>query len=75
VEAVTALNNGMNVAAVFHKVPERFVFPYHPDYLSFAPIPVVNGDEHDLRFLDPKGCIVGLKAKGNAKRDTSGFVR
>lgn len=35
---------------------------------------VVNGDEHDLRFLDPKGVVVALKAKGNAKKDTSGFV-
>ena len=35
---------------------------------------VINGDEHDARFLDPKGVIVGLKAKGKAKKDTSGFV-
>ena len=36
--------------------------------------PVINGDETDLRFLDPKGVIVGLKAKGKGKKDTSGFV-
>jgi len=35
---------------------------------------LVDGDEHDLRFLDPKGCIVGLRAKGDAIKDTSGFV-
>jgi len=35
---------------------------------------VVDGDAHDLRFLDPKGCIVGLRAKGDAIKDTSGFV-
>ena len=70
--AVTALENGINVAAVFHKVPDRFEITAGP--LTIA-APVVNGDEHDLRFLDPKGYIVGLKAKGNAKRDTSGFVR
>ena len=35
---------------------------------------VVNGDLHDLRFLDPRNSIVGLKAKGKAKTDTSGFV-
>ena len=73
--AVQALANGMNVAAVFHKVPGQFVFPYSADYLSLAPVPVINGDEHDLRFLDPRGVIAGLKAKGNAKRDVSGFVR
>jgi len=63
-EALVALANGLNVAAVFHAVPDTFK--------GFA---VINGDEHDLRFLDPAGVIVGLKAKGNAKGDTSGFVR
>jgi hypothetical protein len=58
-----ALSNGMNVAAVFHEVPE-----------SYLGRKVINGDETDLRFLDPKGVIVGLKAKGKAKKDTSGFV-
>lgn len=58
-----ALSNGMNVAAVFHNVPET--------YLGRE---VINGDETDLRFLDPKGVIVGLKAKGKAKKDTTGFV-
>jgi len=35
---------------------------------------VVNGDNHDLRFLDKRNSIVGLKAKGKAKTDKSGFV-
>lgn len=35
---------------------------------------VTDGDAHDYRPADPKGCIVALKAKGDAKRDTSGFV-
>jgi hypothetical protein len=35
---------------------------------------VIDGDKHDLRFLDDKNCIVGLKAKGDAKKDNSGFV-
>lgn len=66
--ANAALNNGMNVAVVFHHVPEAFE-------LVGLSVPVIDGDEHDLRFLDPRGVIVGLKAKGNAKSDTSGFVR
>lgn len=37
--------------------------------------PVVDGDKHDLRFLDPIGCFVVLFAKGNAYGDTTGFVR
>jgi len=31
-------------------------------------------DEHDLRFLDPPGCIGVLKAKGSARHETNGFV-
>lgn len=42
---------------------------------SFWGYPVVNGDSTDLRFLDPKNVIVGLIAKGKAKKDTSGFVQ
>lgn len=55
---------GNNVAVVFRKELPK-------EYLG---IPVINGDEDDMRFLDPKGVIVGLKAKGDAKKDTSGFV-
>lgn len=35
---------------------------------------VIDGDAHDLRFLDRPGSIVGLRAKGDAKKDQSGFV-
>lgn len=36
--------------------------------------PVIDGDVSDLRFLDARGRIVGLRAKGKAKKDESGFV-
>lgn len=36
---------------------------------------VIDGDESDLRFLDPASVIVGLRAKGRARKDRSGFVR
>jgi hypothetical protein len=36
--------------------------------------PVVDADESDLRFLEPAGVYCGLRAKGLAKTDTSGFV-
>lgn len=67
-EAIEALKAGVNVAAVFSgPLPE-----------VFDGFPVINGDNHDLRFLDylegHRGVIVGLKAKGKAKRDTSGFT-
>jgi len=62
--AVTAMANGLNVAAVFHKLPA--------EYMGRT---VINGDETDLRFLDARGVVVGLKAKGKAKKDLTGFVK
>ena len=62
-DIVEMLRNNNNVAVVFEEVPEEW----------FG-MEVIKGDETDLRFLDKKGCIVGLKAKGKAKRDTTGFV-
>ena len=36
---------------------------------------VIDGNKDDLRFLDPKGTIVGLYARGKeAKKDQSGFI-
>ena len=60
------LEAGGNVAVVFG-------CPFPQTYLGAT---VINGDEHDLRHLDPRGgFIVGLTPKGRkAKRDASGFV-
>jgi hypothetical protein len=63
-DVAEAIKQGMNVAMVFDKLPEAYMGRE-----------VINADETDLRFLDPKGVIVGLKAKGRAKKDTSGFVK
>lgn len=41
---------------------------------EFYGAPVISGDETDLRFLDPRGVVVGLYAKGRAKKDATGFV-
>ena len=58
------VESGQNVAVVFDEIPE-----------TWLGLPVINGDEHDLRFLDKSGVVVGLKAKGpKAKKDTTGFV-
>jgi len=54
---------GGNVAAVFKAMPE-----------TWKGKPCFDGDQSDLRFLDPKGTVIALKAKGKAKKDTSGFV-
>ena len=53
-----------NIAVVFNGA-----FPIY-----FKGREVINGDESDLRFLDKDNVIVGLKAKGKARHDMSGFV-
>ena len=62
-DVARAVAAGMNVAVVFREQPE-----------TYLGLPVVSGDVDDLRFLDPAGRVVGLTAKGRARRDTSGFV-
>lgn len=62
-EARAAIQRGLNVAVVFDQLPE-----------TYMGLPVIDGDVNDLRFLDPQGVIVGLRAKGRAKKDTTGFV-
>jgi hypothetical protein len=69
--AELALSNGFNVAAVFRN--KTSVARYEAS--GFMGRPVSNGDESDLRFLDPPGHVIALYAKGNAKADMSGFVR
>ena len=57
-DVAKALEQGLSVVAVYDQIPEG----------------VPSADETDLRFLDPKGIMLGLKAKGRAKKDYSGFV-
>ena len=58
-DVAKALSAGMNVTVVYDRIPEG----------------VYSADEDDLRFLDPAVGIIGLKAKGRAKKDTTGFVK
>jgi hypothetical protein len=60
-----AIKKGMRLAAVFSD-------QNLPAY--FMGLPVLNGDESDLTFLAPKNTILGLYAKGKAKKDNSGFI-
>ena len=58
--------NGLNIAVVFRRkgdIPTEFLG-----------LPTIDGDRDDMRFLDPKGVVVALYAKGKAKQDQSGFV-
>jgi hypothetical protein len=68
-DVTKAIAQGYNIATVFGiKKTEPM-----PEY--YNGLPVFNGDESDLRFLDPKGVVVGLYAKGKAKKDETGFVK
>jgi len=64
-----AILEGYNIAVVFG------IKKTEPMPATYMGLPVFNGDESDLRFLDPKGVVVGLYAKGKAKKDTTGFVK
>lgn len=64
-ECKAALAGGHSIAVVFgHGLPDMWWG--HP---------VINGDLHDLRHLDPANVVVGLKPKGKvAKASTSSFI-
>ena len=68
-KALNLIAKGLNFAVVFDTAKGQ------PLPAQFHGIPVIDGDTHDLRFLDPKGVIIGLRAKGKARKDTSGFVQ
>ena len=62
-----ARKRGMNIAVVWRNksdIPAEFMGRN-----------VIDGDATDMRFLDPRGVIVGLYAKGKARADRSGFVQ
>jgi len=61
-----AIAKRMRIAVVFQSkktIPE-----------TFLGMPVIDGDDSDIRVNDPQGCVVALYAKGKARKDTSGFV-
>ena len=63
-QAERLLSMGVNVSAVYLDLDK-----------ALTAFDAINGDIHDLRFLDGKqGKIVALRAKGEAKKDFSGFV-
>jgi hypothetical protein len=73
--AFDVLNTGGNVAVVF-PLKRGDVMP--DKWMGYR---VVDGDDHDVRFMDPvaskgtHGYVIGLRAKGRARRDMSGFVQ
>lgn len=72
-DAAAVLAVGGNVAAVFNVIrnwtlPSRFT-------IAGKTARVIDGDMHDFRPVDGVGVISGLRAKGKAVHDRSGFVR
>ena len=69
-DAFLAIEEGYNVAVVFDM---KKTDSKPATWMNY---PVIDGDETDVRFMDPKGGhIVGLYAKGDARKDNTGFVR
>ena len=59
-----AMNLGINIAAVFsNELPK-----------TYKGVKVIDGDKSDLEMIKFKNIILGLKAKGKARKDESGFV-
>ena len=63
-DCLKALNMGVNVAVVFGKDKPT----------TFEGFKVVDGDSSDIVMMENQGAILGLKAKGKARKDKSGFV-
>lgn len=67
-QVARAQDAGANMAVVFH-VKKGQALPK-----VWQGKTVIDGDEHDARFDDPANVIVGLRAKGQAIQDKTGFV-
>lgn len=67
-----AVAAGMRLAVVFRsrKIVERML----ANGEQFQGLALVDGDDNDVRHIDPAGCVVALYAKGKARQDQSGFV-
>jgi len=68
-QSLAYLRAGGNVAVVF-RTKKGHALP-----ATWHGYPVIDGDVTDVRFMDGSGVVVGLRAKGKAKSDTSGFVQ
>jgi hypothetical protein len=67
-----AIEAGERIAVVFRN--RAIVDAMLASGETFLGLPIVDGDDSDIRHLDPKGAIVALYAKGKARHDISGFV-
>ena len=62
--SIAALNDGANVSIVFRNGLPRYWRGYK----------VIDGDTSDILMIYNRNVVLGLKAKGDAKKDKTGFV-
>jgi hypothetical protein len=62
-KAYQVLKAGYNISAIVAH-PAGHLWGY----------PLLDGDEHDLRFLDPQPSVVGLRAKGSLRKAESNLI-
>jgi hypothetical protein len=67
-QTIQILKDGGNAAVVFN-TKKGYALP--TEWNGFK---VIDGDESDVRFIDGKSQVIGLRAKGKAKKNASGFV-
>jgi hypothetical protein len=67
-----AVREGQRIAVVFRE--RETVETMLANGETFMGLRVVDGDDTDIRHLDPMGAVVALYAKGKAKHDRTGFV-
>jgi hypothetical protein len=67
-KAIETLLRGGNVAVV---LPQTRSQDLPAEWHGF---PVVDGDKSDLRFMDPPGSVIGLRAKGTMRNAGNGMV-
>jgi len=63
------LKRGGNVAIAFQGIKKD-----DPMIKTYKGYPVIDGDINDLRFKDQRGAWIGLRSKGKAKKDKTGFA-
>jgi hypothetical protein len=68
------LLQGLNVATVVNSDLYFELLNNDQILINDKKINIIDGDSNDLRFLDPANSLVVLKAKGDAKKDKSGFT-
>ena len=69
-----AIGYGARIAVVFRSADLVQWYINSPRTINGVSLTVIDGDDSDVRHIEPKNCVVGLYAKGKGRYDQSGFV-